>query len=101
MSLEDKIEKAVENYLVRPAQKELLDVLFNRLRSYEQSVQNKLGELRQALEEAIFFVKKDLGVPLDKPFDIKRNDDGSVSFVEVQPPVGQAAPVNVGAPEQQ
>lgn len=99
MNLEEKIEKAVETFLVRPAQKELLDVLYNRLRQYEQSVQNKLNELRSAVEEAVFFVRKDLGVPMDKPYVLKDNGNGTVSFVPQEIGSGSAGvtpPINVG-----
>src|SRR4051812_34467877 len=87
MSLENKVQS--QSYPIRAEQKAYLDVLFNRFQAYQQTVQTKAAELRGALEEAIFYVKRDLSVPLDKPYDIKKNEDGSISFVLVETGSGQ------------
>jgi hypothetical protein len=90
----DPIESATEvnavptEYTLRPAQKEMLDTIFNRLRGYEEKVLPKLRELQQAFQEAVFFVKKDLGVPANEQWAF--NEHGT-SFVKIELPTVVAA----------
>lgn len=73
-----------ESVDIRPAQTEYLKAVFSRLQKFEDAVFPKLKELRASFQEAVFFVRKDLGIPSELLGDYRLNEDAT-KFVKVAP----------------
>lgn len=83
MSLSDKLEQ--REYRLNPNQAAYLNAVRGRLTQFEQQVIPKLNDLREAFIEASKFLAVELGVPMDKQFQVSA--DGTKLLVVNTEPV--------------